>query len=83
MLAGKGSQSSHLEPAVAVGLLTLNIVRNAIRSPTRYILSTDLVRSVGVLLVTTTLPVTKRRVQMARAVGGALIITGAFLVHYL
>ena len=69
--------------AVAIGLLTLNIVRNLIRSPTFYIPSTDLVRNVGVLLVMTSLLVTKRRVQMALAIGGALIITAAFLVHYL
>ena len=67
--------------AVAIGLLALNIVRNLIRSPTFYTLSTDLVRNVGVLLVMTSLLVTKRRVQMALAIGGAIIITAAFLVH--
>ena len=69
--------------AVAVGLLTLNIVRNLIRSPTPYIVSADLVRSVGVLLVVTSLLVTNRGGQKALAIGGALIIMAAFLVHYL
>jgi hypothetical protein len=69
--------------ALAIGLLTLNIVRNLIRSPTPYVLTTGLVRNAGVLLVMTSLLVTNRRVQMALAIGGALIITAAFLVHYL
>jgi hypothetical protein len=58
-------------------------VRNLIRSPTPYILTTGLVRNADVLLVMTSLLVTNRRVQKALAIGGALIITAAFLVHHL
>jgi hypothetical protein len=68
--------------AVAAGLLTLSIVLGLVRSPMSYLLSTSLVRNVGVLLVVASLVVTNRRVQKALAIGGAVIITAAFLVHY-
>jgi hypothetical protein len=68
---------------VAAGLLVLSIVWNLARSPTSSILSPRFVMNVGVLISMASLIVTNRRVKKALAVGGLMIVTAAFLVHYL